>query len=199
MPDDAQKRREILAAVLEILKRDGADGLSTAAIAAAARCSKSTLYALFGSRAGILAALISEQSRTVNLMLARELDDGAGPEATLVKAGAALLDLLTGEASLAINKAAMADASGDLGALLLREGRGRTAPLFGDLIGRLQATGRLGAGDGGVIFAAFYGLLVGDRQIRMLLGDRSARPAGPAFATIATEALARLTLLYPPE
>ena len=198
MADEDERRREILAVVLDILKRDGADGLSTAAIAAAARCSKSTLYALFGSRAGILSALISQQSRTVNLMLAREFGDDDDPRARLANAGAALLDLLTGEASLAINKAAMADASGDLGALLLREGRGRTAPLFAELIGRLQAKGDLGAGDGGAIFATFHGLLVGDRQIRLLLGDRSARPAGPAFATIASEAVEHIALLYPP-
>lgn len=197
MESDDLRRREILLAVLDILKREGAGGLSTAALASEARCSKSTLYALFGSRAGILRALISEQSRSVNEMLGRELAGVDGPERTLVEAGAALLDLLTGDASAAINKAAMADATGELGRLLLDQGRGRTAPLFAELIGRLQAAGSLGAADPGSVFRTFYGLLIGDRQIRMLLGDRGARPSRDEFRSVAAEAVARLRLLFP--
>jgi AcrR family transcriptional regulator len=197
MESDDLRRREILLAVLDILKREGAGGLSTAALASEARCSKSTLYALFGSRAGILRALISEQSRSVNEMLGRELAGVDDPERTLVEAGAALLDLLTGDASAAINKAAMADATGELGRLLLDQGRGRTAPLFAELIGRLQAAGSLGAADAGSVFRTFYGLLIGDRQIRMLLGDRGARPSRDEFRSVAAEAVARLRLLFP--
>ncbi|BCH24258.1 TetR family transcriptional regulator [Mesorhizobium sp. L-8-10] len=197
MESDDLRRREILVAVLDILKRDGVAGLSTAALAAEARCSKSTLYALFGSRAGILKALISEQSRSVNEMLGRELASVGDPERTLVDAGAALLDLLTGDASAAINKAAMADATGELGQLLLEQGRGRTAPLFAQLIARLQAAGGIGAADAAFVFKSFYGLLVGDRQIRILLGDRGARPSGGEFRSIAAEAVARLKLLFP--
>ncbi len=195
--DESERRREILATVLDILKREGAGGLSTAGLAAEARCSKATLYALFGSRAGILRALISEQSRAVNQMLKRELDEGRDLEQALVNAGAALLDLLTGEASLAINKAAMADASGELCQLLLEKGRGRTAPLFGELIDKLRSAGVIGHADKQAIFQSFYGLLIGDRQIRMLLGDRTARPSGHEFTSVAAEAVARLKLLYP--
>jgi AcrR family transcriptional regulator len=197
MAKDEQRRHEILVTVLDILKRDGAGGLSTAGVAAEACCSKATLYALFGNRAGILQALISQQSQSVNQILNRDLDDAVEPEQALVKAGAALLDLLTGEASLAINKAAMTDATGELGRLLLAQGRGRTAPLFAELIGKLQVAGVLGQGDAKAIFFAFYGLLMGDRQIRMLLGDRSARPAGKGFLAIAEEAVAQLKLVYP--
>lgn len=197
MAGDDERRREILVAVLDVLKREGAAGLSTAALAAEARCSKATLYALFGSRDGILRALILEQSRSVNQMLDKELAGGEDAGATLVKAGAALLDLLTGEASLAINRAAMNDATGELGRLLLEQGRGRTAPIFADLIRKLQTSGGLGRGDGEAVFLAFYGLLVGDRQIRMLLGDRSARPADDSFLTLAEQAMAKLRLVYP--
>lgn len=198
MAGDEHKRREILAAVLDILKREGIGGLSTTVLAAEAHCSKATLYALFGNRAGILRALVSEQSRSVNDMLRRELSEGSDPQQALVQAGAALLDLLTGEASLAINRAAMLDATGELGQLLLEQGRGRSAPLFAELFARLQATGTIGRGDAQAIFLTYYGLLMGDRQIRMLLGDRSARPVGKTFIAISKEAMARLVLLYPP-
>lgn len=199
MVDNDDRKRAILAIVLEILKRDGAAGLSTAALAAEARCSKSTLYTLFGSRDGILRALIAEQSLSVNRMLEQELAEGRDAEETLARAGAALLDLLTGEASLAINKAAMTDASGELGRLLLEQGRGGTAPLFLRLIERLQAASVLGVGEPQVIFFTYYGLLMGDRQIRLLLGDRSARPTGKTFRATAEEAAARLKMVYTPD
>lgn len=196
MAGGERKRREILATVLDILKREGVGGLSTAVLAAEAHCSKATLYTLFGNRAGILRALISEQSQSVNDMLRRS--EGGDPQQALVQAGAALLDLLTGEASLAINRAAMLDATGELGQLLLEQGRGRSAPLFAELFARLQAAGTIGRGDAQAIFLAYYGLLMGDRQIRMLLGDRSARPVGKTFIAISKEAMAQLVLLYPP-
>lgn len=196
--DRDKRRREILNAVLALLREGGIDAVSTARIAARAQCSKETLYAWFGDRAGIFRALVAEQTAALNAMLAREAAGDAPPRETLERAGAALLDLLTGEASLAINRAAMADGSGDMARDLREEGRGRFVPLFVALIERLQGEGVLTAGDARDQFVTFYGLLIGDRQIRALLGDEAARPATGAFEEIARQAMDGLIVIHGP-
>lgn len=190
------RRREILSAVLALLREGGTEAVTTARIAARAHCSKETLYAWFGDRAGIFQALVAEQSAHINAMLARETGGEASARDTLVRAGAALLDLLTGEASLAINRAAMADGSGDLAGDLRALGRERTVPLFVVLIERLQGEGVLATGDALAQFSTFYGLLIGDRQIRALLGDRAARPAAGEFEAIARHAVDGLEAIH---
>ena len=194
--DKDRRRREILSAVLALLREGGVEAVTTARIAARAHCSKETLYTWFGDRAGIFQALVAEQSAHINAMLARETTGDAPARETLVSAGAALLDLLTGEASLAINRAAMADGSGELADDLRAQGRERTMPLFTTLIARMQEEGALTSGDTGTQFSTFYGLLIGDRQIRALLGDRTARPAAGAFETIARQAVEGLVAIH---
>ncbi len=194
--DKDKRRRDILSAVLALLREGGVENVTTARIAARAHCSKETLYAWFGDRAGIFQALVVEQSAHINAMLERETAGNAPPRDVLVRAGAALLDLLTGEASLAINRAAMADGSGGLAEDLRSQGRGRSVPLFTTLIERLQDEGTLAAGDALAQYATFYGLLVGDRQIRALLGDRTARPAAGDFETIAAQAVDGLIAIH---
>ncbi|MCB1383613.1 MAG: TetR/AcrR family transcriptional regulator [Notoacmeibacter sp.] len=191
------RRRQILAVVLDILREGGASAVTTARIAARARCSKETLYNWFGDRDGIFRALVEAQSAQLNAMMARELAENADNTTVMVRAGAALLDLLTGEASLAINRSAMADGSGELGELLLQHGRGRTAPQMAGLITRLQADGKMGDGDPAEIFQSFYGLLIGDRQVRALLGDKTGRPRPGEFETLSRLAFDRTRKLFP--
>ncbi len=192
-----ERRRQILAVVLDLLREGGTASVTTARIAARARCSKETLYSWFGDRDGIFRALVEAQSAQLNAMMTRELAAHADCTTTMVRAGAALLDLLTGEASLAINRSAMADGSGELGALLLQHGRGRTAPQIKALIGTLQEEGRIGEGEATEIFQTFYGLLVGDRQIRALLGDKSGRPRPGEFEELSRKAFERLQKIFP--
>ena len=192
-----ERRRQILAVVLDILREGGASAVTTARIASRARCSKETLYNWFGDRDGIFRALVEAQSAQLNAMMARELADHADSATTMIRAGAALLDLLTGEASLAINRSAMADGSGELGELLLQHGRGRTAPQMASLIARLQADGLVGDGDPAEVFQAFHGLLIGDRQIRALLGDKAGRPRPGEFETLSRIAFERMCKLLP--
>ncbi|EFG2587292.1 helix-turn-helix transcriptional regulator, partial [Escherichia coli] len=115
MPRAAVETRseDILDAALGLLREKGLPGVTTNALAARARCSKDTLYTLFADRDAILAALIRRQAASLNeRMLAETAIDGMNDRARLVEAGALLYALLLSEASLAINRAAMADGSG---------------------------------------------------------------------------------------
>lgn len=192
------RRTQILSAALRLLRHGGLQGFSTAALAAEANCSKETLYNWFGDKQGILNALAEAQSAALAQTLEAALADGQTPAITRLEAAtAALIDLYTGDASLAVNRAAISDASGALGATLLQGGRARSGYLFVTLIEKAQAEGALGAGDPASIFDRLLALAVGERQIRALLGDGSARPRGEEFDVLAALAVADLQRLFP--
>lgn len=193
-----KRRREILEAVLTVMREHGFTGASTAKIAAEANCSKETIYNWFGNRSGLFGALVGEQSNAVNTMLERVMTNGQDVRADLIKIAAALLDLLTGEASLLINRAAIGEigSSGDLAGLLLKNGRGKTLPLVLEMFERARDQGIIEFDNGNEVFSVFFGLLIGDRQIRALLGDRAARPSGREMNSIAQLAVDRLFLIF---
>ncbi len=174
---------------------DGLDAVTTNALARKARCSKNTLYALFADRGAILAALVARQAGALNAAL-DGVEDAAAPRAALVEAGARLLDLLTSPASLAINRAALGDASGELSRVLVAAGRDRSAPGIKRLLDRLRADGRLAFSDTRAVYGCFYGLLIADRQILALHRVPDARPDAGARQAIAGRAVADLFKLF---
>lgn len=166
-----ERRDEILDAALALLREKGLAGVTTAALAKAARCSKDTLYRLFEDRAAILAALVDRQASALNTTLTAT-PGAVSPDAALAQAGAQLLRLLTSETSLAINRAALADPSGELSRILIQRGKERSAPKIAALISHLQDDGLVRIGDTQEAYRIFYGLLIGDRQILALHGAR---------------------------
>lgn len=166
-----ERRDEILDAALALLRDNGLAGVTTAALAKAARCSKDTLYRLFEDRAAILAALVDRQASVLNATLTTA-PGSLSPDAALAQAGAQLLRLLTSEASLAINRAALADPTGELSRILIQRGKERSAPKIASLISHLQDAGLVRISDSQEAYRIFYGLLIGDRQILALHGAR---------------------------
>lgn len=166
-----ERRDEILDAALALLREKGLAGVTTAALAKAARCSKDTLYRLFEDRAAILAALVDRQATALNATLTAA-SGPVSPDAALAQAGAQLLRLLTSEASLAINRAALADPAGELSRILIQRGKERSAPRIASLIAQLHSSGLARISDGQEAYRIFYGLLIGDRQILALHGAR---------------------------
>jgi AcrR family transcriptional regulator len=191
----AAHREVVLDAAFELLVERGYQGATMAAVAERAGSSKETLYAWFGSKQGLMTALIHRQAEASNRAVAAALDAGAAdgrplpdPAETLTAFATNLLRLLLGERSVAINRAAMADlgggraggraaGSGELAAVLLAEGRHRTGPIVEAYLARLAERGRIEVDDPAAAFQLLYGLVVQDLQIRVLLGER---PPGPA-------------------
>ena len=197
--ESPERRREILAALLKVLREHGINGASTARIAAEAKCSKETIYNWFGNRAGLFGALISEQSKVVNFMLAESIKDSGDVKADLANFAAALLDLLTGEASLLINRAAIGEIGiGDeLAAILLAKGRSKTVPLVIKMFEQARDQNLIAFEDSQEVFSVFFGLIVADKQIRSLLGDETARLDGNDMVNIANKAVERLFTIFP--
>ena len=86
--------------------------------------------------------------------------------------GRDLLGLLLGERSVAINRAAIAEAARDpeLGRILAAAGRDSTGPLVVAYLEREAAAGRLYLPSAQEAFEVLLGLLLADRQVRVLLG-----------------------------
>jgi AcrR family transcriptional regulator len=191
----AQRRDHVLDAALAELLERGYDAMTMQDVASRAGASKETLYAWFGSRTGLLQALIERSADNSAERVQAALDDTADPQATLVGYATGLLMLLTGPGSVAINRAAMT--SPDLAALLLRSGRHRIGPLVEQYLARLHDAGYLEIADPAAAFQLLYGLVIEDRQIRVLLGEAPPTPAdAAAHAQTAVDRFLRLTKPY---
>ncbi|CAN5612839.1 hypothetical protein BH23ACT6_BH23ACT6_15470 [soil metagenome] len=107
----------------------------------------------------------------------------------------ALLGLITGPGSVALNHAAMS--SPELSAQLLASGRRRIGPIVEAYLAELHTAGSLHAPDPPAAFCTFYGLVIQDSQIRTLLGEQApsaeqiqqrARGSVNAFLTLSQQA-----------
>lgn len=183
--EQAVRRQAALDAALAELVTHGLEGTTMQAVATRAGCSKESLYAWFSNRDGLLAALIERQAEQVNTAVVAALDRPAEPRTTLITIAENLLRLLTSDASVALNRAAMSSA--DLAGLLLRHGRHTTGPLVEAFLTRLATHGQLDIDDSAEAFQLFYGLVVRDVQIRVLLGE-------PPLSTSHIRADARLAV-----
>lgn len=167
-----ERRNEILDAAIEILIERGYRETSMLAVARRANASKETLYNWFGDKSGLFEALIQRNAERLQATIAPFLE-GEGPvEDFLTDFGAALLGLLLSESGLAINRAAISEASRDmtLSRALERSGRGATFPLVINALRRYEKQGVLKMDDPVEAGEQFLGLLSRDLQVRALLG-----------------------------
>ncbi|MDF8263024.1 TetR/AcrR family transcriptional regulator [Luteipulveratus flavus] len=170
------RRQEIVDAARAELVESGFDRLTMAAVARRAGASKETLYAWFGSREQLVAALIEDNADASAERVAALLEGAAAgdPHEVLTAYARGLLELLCGESSIALNRAAMT--SPELAATLLAGGRHRVGPLVEAYLARASTAGELDVPDPAEWFRLLYGLVVQDTQIRVLLGERPPSP-----------------------
>src|SRR6201993_2752540 len=120
------RRRAILVAAVAVLKEKGYARASTLEIATRARVSKRELYAEFGSKRGILEALIDGASAEMQVPLTpAEIGDRHALAAALTAYGGAVLSTLSNPYVLAMYRLAIAEAPGntELGEILDARGR----------------------------------------------------------------------------
>ncbi|MGE3302538.1 MAG: TetR/AcrR family transcriptional regulator [Hyphomonadaceae bacterium] len=169
------RQREVLAAALRLLIKDGA-GLTMSAVAAAANCSKETLYKWFGDRDGLLSAIVRFQASQVRV--------AAAPEGGLTRA--ALIERLRGfahdwlrvvasESSLALNRLAIGHAGeekAELGAIVLDNGRFALGRRLKPVLEAARKAGLVAYDNAEEAFRTFFGLVARDAHIRLLLGEK---------------------------
>jgi AcrR family transcriptional regulator len=185
------RRARILDAAAEILAELGLEGATMRDVALRAGASKETLYAWFGDREGLIGALIERNADRAAERVTAALDGGGTPPEVLTAFARGLLQLLTSDVSVALNRMAMT--SPDLAARLLASGRHRLGPLVESYLAGSTERGDLDISDPGEAFRTLYGLVVRDTQIRVLLGeappppdrlDAEARNAADAFLAL---------------
>lgn len=179
MPEFSPRQNAVLEQALKLLVDGGEKALTTSGLARAANCSKESLYKWFGDRDGLLAAMIAYQASKV-----RTFERSGGRlTADLLREhletfGRDLLEVLSGEVSLALNRLAIGQASRDgskLGRLLIEHGRRQIDRRAIGLMEAGRRAGLLRFPDADSAYHTLYGLIVSDLHVRMLLGEKGLR------------------------
>jgi AcrR family transcriptional regulator len=194
-----ERRRALLVAAVSVLMDKGYARASTLEIASRARVSKRELYAEFGSKRGILEALIASSAAEMKAPLApAEIGDRHALEAALTAYGVSALGVLTNPYVLAIYRLAIAEApaNSELGEILDASGRQPNRRALIEIMRRGQAAGFLGAGDPDRIGQELFGLLMGDLMVWLLVGV--ARPPDAAEIRARAERATRALLALHP-
>ena len=193
----ARRRNQILDVAVATLAERGYRDTTMLEVARRASASKETLYAWFGDKPGLFQSVIRRNAETVRTVLEDHLDGEAPVQSVLVDFGRALATLLLGESAVAINRAAISEArtAPVLARILTDSGREATLPLFVKYLERCRAQGVLKFDDPMETAETFIGLLLGDAQVRRLLGVMEA-PGAAEILRRAMLAARRFLLLY---
>lgn len=167
--EQEERRRRVLDAAFDELIERGYEKVTMLAIARRAGASKETLYSWFGNREGLFRAMIADNADATSEGVRRALGGDASPVDTLARFGVGLLSLLTDERSVALNRASMVVPA--LAGDLLQNGRHRVGPIVEQYLASLDGRDGLRVDDAASAFETFYGLLIRDSQIRVLLGE----------------------------
>ncbi|NNF80742.1 MAG: TetR/AcrR family transcriptional regulator [Rhizobiales bacterium] len=172
----AKRRDHILDIAIEVLAERGYRDANMLEVARRARASKETLYSWFGDKRGLFEAVIKRNAASVQQVMESQLESDAPVEQAMAAFGRALLTLLVGESAVALNRAAISEAASDprLAETLVTEGRQATLPAFIGFLELQASRGHLEMSSPEEAAEDFLGLLLGDLQIRRLLGVQRA-------------------------
>ncbi|MEO6394357.1 MAG: TetR/AcrR family transcriptional regulator [Devosia sp.] len=191
------RQQAVLTAALDLLVEAG-DGLTMTAVARRASCSKETLYKWFGDRDGLLIATVQWQAAKVRVPLVdRRALDINSLRASIYQFGRDLLATLAGSTSVTLNRLAIAHATEDngLGAIVLDNGRLTMGKRLKPVLEAGRDARLLKFDNSEAAFRTFFGLVVRDVQIRLLLGDKVA-PSTKEIEADAERATEQFLLLY---
>jgi AcrR family transcriptional regulator len=196
--DLTERQQEVLDAALALLKERG-EAPTMNAVAERASCSKETLYKWFGGREGLLTATVQRQASQVQtLPVPAEGLDAETLRASLVLFARNWLRTITGETSVALNRLAIGEAGIEgraLGRIVLENGPLTMRRRLEAVLEAGRTAGLLDFAETQEAFRVFFGLVVGDTQIRLLLGDRQ-RPGERAIDDRAVQATAQFFALF---
>ncbi len=167
-----RRRNQILDIAAEVLAERGYRDTSMLEVARRASASKETLYAWFGDKEGLFEAIIHRNAESVRVVLDGHLEGGAPVNQVLTEFGQALAGLLLGESAAAVNRAAISEAysSPSLARSLNELGREATLPTFIRYLEKCSEQNELRIENPEDAAETFIGLLLGDAQVRRLLG-----------------------------
>lgn len=193
-----ERQQAVLDATLSVMVEEG-DALTMASVSRRASCSKETLYKWFGDRDGLLTATVRWQASKVSIPnVDRARLDRAVLVAALEQFAANWLRVISSETSIALNRMAVSHAASgkdNLGSIVLRNGRHAMALRLRPLLETAAEAGLLEFNDAEEAFRTFFGLVLRDVQIRLLLGD-AIKLSGAQIAQDAARATGQFMALY---
>lgn len=171
MKQDKKETRslEIEAAAYDLLAEKGYRGMSMLGVARKAKASNETMYRWYSDKIGLLSAMITRNASEAKALLEEAIASNKAPLDTLEALGPVLLGLLNSERAIALNRAAAADPTGELGEVLASMGRGVVGPLIFKCLVDAHAQKAIDRPPD-VALALYMSLLVGDSQIRRAIG-----------------------------
>lgn len=173
MREESKLRRqaEIEKAAYDLLQREGYGSISMLKIARKAKASNETLYRWYGDKSGLFKALVARNADDARLLLTKALETQRDPIETLALLGPVLLSILLSPQAIALNQAAAADTSGELGKALAQSGRESILPLITEIFGYAEWPDAKENLDARGMAELYVTLLVGDMQIRRVIGQ----------------------------
>lgn len=195
------RQKAVLNAALAAMVEEG-DALTMTSVSRRASCSKETLYKWFGGRDGLLTATVRWQASKVAVpVIDPARIDRPALTATLQQFARDWLTVISSETSIALNRLAVSHAASgktSLGSIVLKNGRQAMERRLEPVLEAARQAGLLNIADLDAAFRTFFGLVLRDVQIRLLLGDKI-KLSAPKIAAEAAAATQQFLALYEPD
>ncbi|MCZ4272637.1 TetR/AcrR family transcriptional regulator [Maritalea porphyrae] len=167
------RQQDVLDIALSLLVEVG-DKLTMTGVARRARCSKESLYKWFGDRDGLLTAIVQWQAAKVrSVPVGPQRMSREALQSHLEQFAFDWLKVISGDISVALNRLAITHAGplSNLGTTVLMNGRFAVGQRLKPLLKAGRGAGLLHFSDEEEAFRTFFGLVIKDVQIRLLLGE----------------------------
>jgi AcrR family transcriptional regulator len=197
----SDRQKSVLDAALAAMVAEG-DALTMNSVSKRAACSKETLYKWFGDRDGLLTATVRWQASKVHApVIDRARLDRPALTATLEQFAREWLTVISSETSIALNRMAVSHAASgktSLGSIVLKNGRQAMGRRLEPVLEAAREAGLMNIPNLDAAFRTFFGLVLRDVQIRLLLGDKI-KLGAPKIASEARQATQQFMALYGPD
>jgi len=167
-----QKRRDaMIQAAYELFIGKGYGSVSVDDIIRASKGSKSSLYKFFGSKEGILKAVIESLADDMLRQINVEIPSGKSPRETLTRIGMVLVDLALSDNAINQHRhaASHAKAFPDLAKLWYESGPKRTFEGIADFLKKETAQGRLRIANPQLAAMLFAGMIIFHDNMKLLI------------------------------
>ena len=172
MKAEAKRKREneIETAAYRVLSERGYSGTSMLEVAKEAKASNETLYRWYGDKRGLFASMVVANAADAKAELEAALTEGGDDWDRLRRLGFVLLTTLLNDKTVLLHRAAAADQSCELGWVMAESGRDTITATIQSLIEKATSQSGTVARDSSYATEMFFGILLGDLQIRRIIG-----------------------------
>ena len=170
MSVSSRKAAQILASARTLFIENGFGATSMEAVAQHAKVGKATVYAHYSSKDELFAAVIAAEGAVNSLDL--NSDPAASPAIVLRRFGKQAMALLLAPSNIAVRRMISAEATRipELGRLYFESGPSALIDGLAAYLGQIMDKGQMRREDPRFAAAQYLGMIVGDLQLRAMIG-----------------------------